>query len=63
MKYKVYSRNDKNKEAIGKVEARSYKEAINYFAEKKKLPLDQFTKLYAVTNNTDGKRRFTFRRN
>ena len=63
MIYKFYSRNDKNKEAIGKVEARNYKEALIHFAEHKKLPLDQFTKLYAVTNNTDGKRRFTFRRN
>lgn len=62
MIYKFYSRNDKNKEAIGKVEARNYREALNHFAEKKKLPLDQFTKLYEVTNNTDGKRRFTFRR-
>ena len=62
MIYKFYSKYDKNKEAIGKVEARNYREALNHFAEKKKLPVDQFTKLYEVTNNTDGKRRFTFRR-
>ena len=63
MIYKFYSKYDKNKEAIGKVEARNYKEALIHFSEHKKLPIYQFTKLYEVTNNTDGKRRFTFRRN
>ena len=62
MIYKFYSKYDKDKEAIGKIEARGYKEALNHFAEKKKLSLEQFSKLYEVTNNTDGKRRFTFRR-
>ena len=62
MIYKFYSKYDKNKEAVGKIEARDYKEALNYFSEKKKLSLKQFSKLYEVTNNTDGKRRFTFRR-
>ena len=59
MKYKFYSRNSKRKEAIGKVEARNYKEALNYFAQVKKLPIEEFQKLYEVTNYTDGKR-FTF---
>ena len=49
MKYKFYSRNDKNKEAIGKVEARSYKEAINYFVKMKQLPKNEFLKLFLVT--------------
>ena len=62
MKYKFYSKSDKNKEAIGKVEARGYKEALNHFSEKKKLSIAEFSKLYEVTNNTNGKRRFTFRR-
>jgi predicted transcriptional regulator len=61
MKYKFYSKNSKSKEAIGKVEARSYREALIYFAGKKKLTVEEFNKLYEVTNKTDGKR-FTFRR-
>ena len=63
MIYKFYSKYDKHKEAIGKIEAKDYKEAINHFAEFKKLPLEKFNKIYEVTNNTDGKKRFTFRRN
>jgi hypothetical protein len=59
MKYKFYSKNSKKKEAIGKVEARSYKEAIEFFSKKKQLPIEEFQKLYEVTNYTDGKR-FTF---
>ena len=39
MKYKFYSKNDKNKEAISKVEAKNYKEALTYFSEKKKLSI------------------------
>ena len=62
MIYKFYSKYDKDKETVGKTEAKNYKEALNYFADLKKLPLDKFNKLYEVTNNTDGKRRFTFRR-
>jgi len=59
MKYKFYPRNSKKKEAIGKVEAKTYREAVHYFAERKKLPVEEFQKLYEVTNYTDGKR-FTF---
>ena len=56
MKYKFYSRNSKKKEAIGKVEAKTYREALHYFAEKKKLSVEEFQKLYEVTNYTNGKR-------
>jgi hypothetical protein len=59
MKYKFYSKNSKRKEAIGKVEARNYKEAIEFFSQKKQLTIEEFQKLYEVTNYTDGKR-FTF---
>ena len=59
MKYKFYSKNSKKKEAIGKVEAKNYKEAVSYFAQKKKLGIQEFEKLYEVTNYTDGKR-FSF---
>ena len=37
MKYKFYSRNSKKKEAIGKVEAKTYREAVHYFAERKRF--------------------------
>ena len=56
MKYKFYSRNSKKKEAIGKVEAKTYREAVHYFAERKRLSVEEFQKLYEVTNYTDGKR-------
>lgn len=56
MKYKFYSKSSKRKEAIGKVEARTYREALQYFADKKKLSVEEFQKLYEVTNYTDGKR-------
>ena len=56
MKYKFYPRNSKKKEAIGKVEAKTYREAVHYFAERKKLSVEEFQKLYEVTNYTDGKR-------
>ena len=56
MKYKFYSRNSKKKEAIDKVEARTYREAVHYFAERKRLSVEEFQKLYEVTNYTDGKR-------
>lgn len=56
MKYKFYSKNSRKKEAIGKVEARTYREALQYFADKKKLSVEEFQKLYEVTNYTDGKR-------
>ena len=46
MKYKFYSKNSKKKEAIGKVEARSYKEAIEFFSQKKRLTTEEFQKLY-----------------
>ena len=59
MKYKFYPRNSKKKEVIGKVEAKTYREAVHYFAERKKLSVEEFQKLYEVTNYTDGKR-FTF---
>ena len=59
MKYKFYSKNSKNKEAIGKVEAKNYKEALIYFSGVKKLSIEEFQKLYKITNYTDGKR-FTF---
>ena len=63
MKYKFYSISDKNKEAIDKIEARDYKEALIHFTENKKLSITEFLKLYKVTNQVDEKRRFTFRRN
>lgn len=56
MKYKFYSKNSRKKEAIGKIEAKTYREAVQYFADKKKLSIEQFQKLYEVTNYTDGKR-------
>ena len=56
MKYKFYSKSSKRKEAIGKVEARTYREALEYFAQRKKLSVEEFQKLYEVTNYTDGKR-------
>ena len=56
MKYKFYSKNSRKKEAIGKVEARTYREALQYFADKKKLSVEEFQKLYEVTNYTNGKR-------
>lgn len=59
MKYKFYSKNSKRKEAIGKVEAQSYNEALTYFAGKKKLSVEEFQKLYEVTNYTDGGRKFS----
>ena len=62
MMYYFYSRNDSKKESIGKVEANSFKEALNYFSGVKKLPSTQFSKLYEISNKTDGKKRFTFRR-
>ena len=56
MKYKFYSRNSKKKEAIGKVEAKTYREALHHFANKKRLSVEEFQKLYEVTNYTNGKR-------
>ena len=56
MKYKFYSKNSKRKEAIGKVEAKTYREALEYFSQRKKLSVEEFQKLYEVTNYTDGKR-------
>ena len=56
MKYKFYSRNSEKKEAIGKVEAKTSREALHYFANKKKLSVEEFQKLYEVTNYTNGKR-------
>ena len=60
--YYFYSRNDSKKESIGKVEANSFKEALKYISEIKKLSRTQFLKLYEISNKTDGKKRFTFRR-
>ena len=50
MIYKFYSKYDKNKEAIGKVEAKNYKEALNYFADFKKLSIDKFNKILIYIN-------------
>jgi len=61
MKYRFYSKSDNSKESIGRTEARDYREALKYFAERKRLTIEEFQKLYEVTNKTDGKR-FTFRR-
>ena len=43
-------------EAIGKIEAKTYREALHHFANKKRLSVEEFQKLYEVTNYTDGKR-------
>ena len=50
MKYKFYSKSDKNKEAIGTVEAKDFKEAVQYFANLKRLTLEQFNDIYKVSN-------------
>ena len=50
------------KETIGKIEASNFKEALKHFSEIKKLPRVQFSKLYEISNKTDGKKRFPFRR-
>ena len=63
MKYKFYSRSDESKEAIGKVEASDFKEALKHFSEIKKLSRTQFLKLYEISNKTDEKKRFPFRGN
>ena len=63
MIYKFYSKSDGSKETIGKVEASDFKEALKHFSEIKKLGRKQFLKLYEISNQTDGEKRFTFRRN
>ena len=38
------------------IKEREYKSALQYFTQRKKLSVEEFQKLYEVTNYTDGKR-------
>jgi hypothetical protein len=47
-KYKYFHRSDVNKEAIGKVNAKSINEAILKSSEKKKLSFEKFLIIFGV---------------
>lgn len=48
MKYKLYSKLDKNKETITLIISGTLQDAIDKAAQIKKLPLDKFNELFGV---------------
>ena len=49
MIFKFYNRNDKDQETIGRAVATSRLQAAKLFAERKRLPLKEFLKIFGVT--------------
>lgn len=48
MIFKFYNRNDKDQETIGRVITTSRLQAAKIFAERKRLPLKEFLKIWGV---------------
>jgi hypothetical protein len=47
-KYKCYNTSDTNQETVSVVEAENIHAAINYFAAQKKLPIENFLRIFSV---------------
>ena len=48
-KYKCYNTSDTNQETVSVVEAENTHAAINYFAAQKKLPIENFLRIFSVS--------------
>lgn len=48
-KFKCYTSSDTNQEAVAVVEAEDKQAAINYLAAQKKLPIENFLRIFSVS--------------
>ena len=48
-KFKCFSKSDSSQEAIAVVNAKDMNEAIIYFAAQKKLPIEDFIRIFSVS--------------